>query len=36
MLYIQYKAYKPTLKKCNLSLSKKLAIVDDPDKNLLK
>ena len=31
----QYKAYKPTLKKCNLCLNEKLAIKDDPDKNLL-
>ena len=27
----QYKAYKPTLKKCNLCLSEKLAIIDNPD-----
>ena len=32
----QYKAYNPTLKKCNLCLNEKLAIVDDPDKHLLK
>ena len=31
----QYKAYNPTLKKCNLCLNKKLAIIKDPDKNLL-
>ena len=31
----QYKAYNPTLKKCNLCLNEKLAIKDDPDKNLL-
>ena len=31
----QYKAYNPTLKKCNLCLNEKLAIIDDPDKNLL-
>ena len=27
----QYKAYNPTLKKCNLCLNEKLAIIDDPD-----
>ena len=32
----QYKAYSPTLKKCNLYLNKKLAIIDDPDNNLQK
>ena len=32
----QYKAYNPTLKKCNLCLNEKLAIIDDPDQNLLK
>ena len=31
----QYKAYNPTLKKCNLCLNEKLAIIDDLDKNLL-
>ena len=31
----QYKAYNPTLKKCNLCLNEKLAITDDQDKNLL-
>ena len=31
----QYKAYSPTLKKCNFFVNKKLAIIDDPDKNLL-
>ena len=31
----QYKAYNPTLKKCNLCLNEKLVIIDDPDKNLL-
>ena len=31
----QYKAYNPTLKKCNLLLNEKLAIITDPDKNLL-
>ena len=31
----QYKAYNPTLKKCNPCLNEKLAIIDDPDKNLL-
>ena len=31
----QYKAYNPTLKKCNLCLNEKLAIIDDPDKNVL-
>ena len=30
----QYKAYNPTFKKCNLCLNEKLAIIDDPDKNL--
>ena len=32
---VQYKAYNPILKKCNLCLNEKLAIIDDPDKNLL-
>ena len=31
----QYKAYNPTLKKCNLFLNEDLAIIDNPDKNLL-
>ena len=31
----QYKVYNPTLKKCNLCLNEKLAIIDVPDKNLL-
>ena len=31
----QYKAYNSTLKKCNLCLNEKLAIIDDSDKNLL-
>ena len=31
----QYKAYNPTLKKFNLCLNEKLAIIDDPDKDLL-
>ena len=31
----QYKVYNSTLKKCNLCLNEKLAIIDDPDKNLL-
>ena len=31
----QYKAYNPTLKKCNVCLNEKLAMIDDPDKNLL-
>ena len=30
----QYKAYNPTLKTCSLCLNEKLAIIDDPDKNL--
>ena len=30
----QYTAYNSTLKKCNLCLSEKLAIIDDPYKNL--
>ena len=30
----QYKAHNPTLKKCNLRLNEKLAIIDNPDKNL--
>ena len=30
----EYKAYNPTLKKCNLCLNEKLAIIDDPDENL--
>ena len=29
----QCKPYNPTLKKCNLCLNEKLAIIDDPDKN---
>ena len=31
----QYKAYNPTLKKCNLCLNEKLAIIGGPDKKLL-
>ena len=31
----QYKAYNPILKKCNHCLNEKLAIIDNPDKNLL-
>ena len=31
----QYKTYKPTLKRRNLWLNEKLAITEDPDKNLL-
>ena len=31
----QCKAYNPTLKKYNICLNEKLAIIDDPDKNLL-
>ena len=31
----QYKAYNHTLKKQNLCLNEKLAIIDDPDKNML-
>ena len=31
----QYKAYKPTLKKCNLWLNEKLAIIDNPEINLI-
>ena len=31
----QYKAYSPTLKKCNICLNEKLANIDYPDKNLL-
>ena len=31
----QYKAYNPTLKKSNLRLNEKLAIMDDPGKALL-
>ena len=31
----QNNAYNPTLKKCNLYLNEKLAIIDDSDKNLL-
>ena len=30
-----YKAYDTTLKKCNLCLIEKLAIIDDPEKRLL-
>ena len=32
---IKYKAYNPNLKKCNLCLNEMLAIIDDPDKNVL-
>ena len=31
----QYKTYNTTSKKCNLCLNEKLAIIDDPDKNVL-
>ena len=31
----KYKAYNPTLKKCNLCLNEKLSIIDNPDKILL-
>ena len=31
----EYRAYNPILKKCNLWLNGKLAIIDDQDKNLL-
>ena len=30
-----YKSYNPTSKRCNLCLTEKLEILDDPDKNLL-
>ena len=30
-----YKSYNPTSKRCNLCLTEKLDILDDPDKNLL-
>ena len=30
-----YKSYNPTSKPCNLCLTEKLEILDDPDKNLL-
>ena len=30
-----YKSYNPTSKCCNLCLTEKLEILDDPDKNLL-
>ena len=30
----QYKAYNTTSKKCNLCFNEKLAIIDDPDKNV--
>ena len=30
-----YKAYNPTLKKCNLCLYEKFVIIDNPHKNLL-
>ena len=30
-----YKSYNQTLKRCNLCLTEKLEILDDPDKNLL-
>ena len=29
------KSYNPTSKRCNLCLTEKLEILDDPDKNLL-
>ena len=28
-----YKSYNPTSKRCNLRLTEKLEILDDPDKN---
>ena len=31
----RYKAYNPTLKKCNVCLNEKLMIIDDSDKSLL-
>ena len=31
----QYRAYNANLKKCDLCLNEKLAIIDDPDENLL-
>ena len=31
----QYKAYNPTLKKCNFCINEKLAIIDDPNRHLL-
>ena len=30
-----YKSYNPTSKRCNLCLTEKLEILDDPDKNML-
>ena len=30
-----YKSYNPTSKRCNLCLTEKLKILDDPDKNML-
>ena len=30
-----YKSYNPTSKRCNLCLTEKLEILNDPDKNLL-
>ena len=30
----QYKAYKPTLKKCNPCFNVKLTVIDNPDKNV--
>ena len=29
-----YKSYNPTSKRCNLSLTEKLEILDDPDLNI--
>ena len=31
----QYRAYNSTLKNCDLCLNETLAVIDDPDKNLL-
>ena len=31
----EYRAYNPTLKKCNLCFNQKLETKDNPDKNLL-
>ena len=30
-----YNSYNPTSKRCNLCLTEKLEILDDPDKNML-
>ena len=35
MMKVIHKSYNPTSKRCNVCLTEKLEILDDPDKNLL-